>query len=193
MVSRDGFVKILDFGLAKLVTPSIDKLPDFGTVADSQTLVGTVVGTIEYMSPEQANGLPVDFRSDQFSFGSVLYEMVTGKRSFQRRSTAEMLAAILRDDPLPVASINPQAPAPLCWVVERCLAKDPKQRYASTRDLARDLGTIRDRLSGAPRGRLRGIPLLRRASSPPNKRNLLDGSKKSRRSRNCCYARTCMW
>src|SRR6266550_3126828 len=148
MVSRDGFVKILDFGLAKLVNP--DQLPDAGRLATSQTLPGAVLGTIEYMSPEQANGLPLDFRSDQFSFGSVLYEMVTGKRSFQRRSKAETLAAILRDDPEPIVSLNPQAPAPLCWVIERCLAKDPKQRYTSTRDLVRDLATIRDRLSEAP-------------------------------------------
>ena len=150
MVSRDGFVKILDFGLAKLVNRDSDQLPGAAALATSQTLPGAVLGTIEYMSPEQANGLPLDFRSDQFSFGSVLYEMVTGKRSFQRRSKAETLAAILRDDPEPVVSLNPQAPAPLCWVIERCLAKDPKQRYTSTRDLVRDLATIRDRLSEAP-------------------------------------------
>jgi predicted ATPase/serine/threonine protein kinase len=150
MVSRDGFVKILDFGLAKLVNPDRNQLPDAGALATSQTVPGAVLGTIEYMSPEQAKGLPLDFRSDQFSFGSVLYEMVTGKRSFQRRSRTETLAAILRDDPEPVASLNPQAPAPLCWVIERCLAKDPKERYASTRDLVRDIATIRDRLSEAP-------------------------------------------
>src|SRR5206468_4264864 len=150
MVSRDGFVKILDFGLAKLVNRDSDQLPGAAALATSQTLPGAVLGTIEYMSPEQANGLPLDFRSDQFSFGSVLYEMVTGKRSFQRRSKAETLAAILRDDPEPVVSLNPQAPAPLCWVIECCLAKDPKQRYTSTRDLVRDLATIRDRLSEAP-------------------------------------------
>src|SRR5947199_1178764 len=150
MVSRDGFVKILDFGLAKLVNRDSDQLPGAAALATSQTLPGAVLGTIEYMSPEQANGLPLDFRSDQFSFGSVLYEMVTGKRSFQRRSKAETLAAILRDDPEPVVSLNPQAPAPLCWVIERCLAKNPKERYASTRELVRDLATIRDRLSEAP-------------------------------------------
>src|SRR5438445_662084 len=150
MVSRDGFVKILDFGLAKLVNRDSDQLPGAAALATSQALPGAVLGTIEYMSPEQANGLPLDFRSDQFSFGSVLYEMVTGKRSFQRRSKAETLAAILRDDLEPVVSLNPQAPAPLCWVIERCLAKDPKQRYTSTRDLVRDLATIRDRLSEAP-------------------------------------------
>src|SRR5437870_11252535 len=96
--------------------------------------------------------------------------MVTGKRSFQRRSKAEPLAAILRDDPEPVVSLNPQAPAPLCWVIERCLAKDPKERYASTRDLVRDLATIRDRLSEAPS---RHSPP--RSSNLPSQRTALIG------------------
>src|SRR5207237_1280827 len=129
-----------------------------------------VLVTIDYMSPEQANGLALDCRSDQFSFGSVLYEIVTGKRRFQRRSKAETLAAILRDDPEPVLSLNPQAPAPLCWVIERCLAKDPKERYASTRDLVRDLATIRDRLSEAPS---RHSPP--RSSNLPSQRTALIG------------------
>jgi len=149
MVSRDGFVKILDFGLAKL-TPPMEEVFDTRTLPAAPTLPGVVMGTIEYMSPEQARGRPVDFRSDQFSFGSVLYEMATGKPAFQRGTKAETLAAILRDDPEPIGSLNPHAPAPLCWVVERCLAKNPEQRYASTRDLARDLAAIRDRLSEAP-------------------------------------------
>jgi len=93
MISRDGFVKILDFGLAKLA--AFDELSNAETLNVSLTQVGTILGTIEYMSPEQANGLPVDFRSDQFSFGSVLYEMVTGKPAFRRHSKAETLAAIL--------------------------------------------------------------------------------------------------
>jgi len=150
MVSRDGFVKILDFGLAKLSGPDTKQPLDAGTVDTSSTLPGTVMGTVEYMSPEQANGLPLDFRSDQFSFGLVLYEMVTGKRTFRRHSNAETLAAILRDDPEPVASLNSQAPAPLCWIIERCLAKNPKDRYSSTRDLTRELASLRDRLSEAP-------------------------------------------
>ena len=150
MVSRDGFVKILDFGLAKLASPADAESFDTRTVGSPQTLPGTVMGTLEYMSPEQASGQPVDCGSDQFSFGSVLYEMVTGKPAFQRDSKAEMLAAILRDEPEPIGSLNPQAPAPLCWVIERCLAKKPEQRYASTRDLARDLAAVRDRLMEAP-------------------------------------------
>jgi predicted ATPase len=166
MVSRDGFVKILDFGLAKVIRPDSQPANDM-TASTSQTAPGTIMGTIAYMSPEQANGLPLDFRSDQFSFGAVLYEMVTGKRSFQRQSIAETLAAILRDDPQPVASLNPQAPAPLCWAIERCLAKNPKDRYSSTRDLARDLATIRERLSDAPSRhsppRLSNLPTQRTA------------------------------
>ena len=111
MVSRDGLVKILDFGLAKLV-PS-DSSDETRT---RQTLPGAVLGTLEYMSPEQASGQTVDFRSDQFSFGSVLYEMLTGKSAFQRGSMAETVAAILRDQLEPVRTLNSEAPAPLCWV-----------------------------------------------------------------------------
>jgi predicted ATPase/serine/threonine protein kinase len=153
MVSRDGLVKILDFGVAKLAQPA-----DSEDTRTRQTLPGTMVGTIEYMSPEQASGRAVDFRSDQFSFGSVLYEMLTDRPAFQRGSKAETLAAILRDHLEPVSSLNPEAPAPLCWVVERCLDKKPEQRYASTRDLARDLAAMRDRLSAVPLGRSEGRP-----------------------------------
>ncbi|HEV2113305.1 MAG TPA: protein kinase [Terriglobales bacterium] len=149
MITRDGFVKILDFGLAKLA-PSGPKLHESETLDGAQTLPGSLLGTIQYMSPEQANGQPVDFRSDQFSFGLVLYEMITGRAAFTRSTTAEILAAIVRDAPESVAALNPQAPAPLVWVVERCLSKDPKERYASTQDLARDLAAIRDRISEAP-------------------------------------------
>jgi predicted ATPase len=106
------------------------------------------MGTVGYMSPEQANGDELDFRSDQFSFGSVLYEMVTGRPAFPGRTHAEIMAAILRDEPERIASRMLQVPAPFIWIVERCLAKDPNQRYASTRDLARDLAAVRDRLAG---------------------------------------------
>jgi predicted ATPase len=170
MISRDGFAKILDFGLAKLIHPVLGRPHNAFTLGASPTMSGTIMGTAEYMSPEQAKGLPLDFRSDQFSFGLVVYEMVTGKRSFQRRSQAETLAAILRDDPEPVASLNPQAPAPLCWLIDRCLAKDPGDRYASTRDLARDLATIRDRLSEAP-----SRHAAPRLSPLPNQRTALIG------------------
>jgi predicted ATPase len=164
MVSRDGLVKILDFGLAKSVSLDSDPLLEVDTVGPSQTSPGAVLGTVPYMSPEQANGEPLDFRSDQFSFGSLLYEMVTGKQPFPQRGAAQILAAILRDQPAAAASLNPQAPAPLCWVIERCLAKNPKDRYDSTHDLARDLATIRDRLPDAPARHL--APRLNTLPSP---------------------------
>ena len=108
------------------------------------------MGTVGYMSPEQASGQPLDFRTDQFSLGLVLYEAATGKPAFLKGTIAESLASVLRDDPQPISSVNRQAPAPLCWVIERCLAKNPGERYASTRDLARDLASLRDRVAEAP-------------------------------------------
>ncbi|MGB9106066.1 MAG: serine/threonine-protein kinase, partial [Terriglobales bacterium] len=150
MVSGDGAAKILDFGLAKLLAVEHSRTSDSSTVVGLMTEPGTVMGTVGYMSPEQAYGGEVDFRSDQFSFGSVLYEMVTGRPAFPGRTHAEIMAAILRDEPEHIAARTLPAPAPFIWIVERCLAKDPKQRYASTRDLARDLAAVRDRLADAP-------------------------------------------
>ena len=146
MVSRDGTAKVLDFGLAKLCRPDRGD-PDSTTTI---TEYGTVLGTVGYMSPEQAIGEELDFRSDQFSFGSVLYEMAAGTPAFRRKTYAETTAAILRDEPERLSAKTLQAPAPFIWIIERCLAKDPKERYASTRDLARDLAAVRDRLSDAP-------------------------------------------
>ena len=91
------------------------------------------------MSPEQAAGRTVDFRSDQFSAGLILYELATGKRAFDRSTTAETLTAVIREEPEPLTALAPRLPAPVRWIIERCLSKDPDERYASTRDLARDL------------------------------------------------------
>ena len=103
------------------------------------------------MSPEQASGRPIDFRSDQFSLGSVLYEMAIGRPAFRRGTLVETLTAIIRDEPDGIASLNSRLPAPLCWIIQRCLAKEPAERYASTHDLARDLAEVRDRFLEAPR------------------------------------------
>ncbi len=143
MVGTDGLVKILDFGLAK-------RMPfegDAGSGKTTLTMEGSVVGTVGYMSPEQAQGQPVDFRSDQFSFGSILYEMASGNRAFKGKSPVETLAAIINEEPEPIERLNPRVPAPLRWIVERCLAKEPAARYASTQDLAQELKTVRDHLT----------------------------------------------
>jgi hypothetical protein len=149
LVTKAGLVKIADFGLAKLTEPTAARASELPTSAGHQTSAGVVLGTVAYMSPEQASGKTLDFRSDQFSFGSILYELSTGKRAFQRPTSAETLTAIIREEPEPVGAINPRAPAPLRWIIERCLAKDPDERFGATRDLARDLASIRDHLSDA--------------------------------------------
>jgi len=162
MVSKDGFAKILDFGLAKLTEPLRGDVSNLPTVAPA-TSPGVIMGTVGYMSPEQASGQPVDFRSDQFSFGAIGYEMATGKKAFSRKTPAETLAAIIREDPEPVGQLNPKVPGPVRWIIERCLAKDPDDRYASTKDLARELGSVRDHLSEASSsGALSAVPVRRR-------------------------------
>ena len=143
MLTREGAVKILDFGLARSVAS--------GEAGSSQrkTDPGTIVGTFGYMSPEQARAENVDYRSDQFSFGAILYEMLTGTRAFEGASAVETMFMVIRDEPVALSQAAPHVPALLRWVVERCLAKDPDERYASTRDLARDLQHLRDHLSEA--------------------------------------------
>ncbi len=147
MVAPDGTAKVLDFGLAKLLAPQQASKSDSPT---ELTLESVVMGTVGYMSPEQATGSEVDFRTDQFSFGAVLYEMVTGQPAFRKDTHAETLAAILRDQPNGIGDQTLQVPVPCIWIIERCLAKDRAKRYHSTVDLARDLAAIRDHLVDMP-------------------------------------------
>jgi len=142
MVTADGYVKIVDFGIAKLADEAASNAD--AKTRTMATVAGMVLGTLGYMSPEQASGRPVDYRSDQFALGLLVYELATGTRPFERATTAQSLAATIEDDPTPVEVLNPAIPPHLATVVARCLDKDPANRYESTRDLARDLKSMLD-------------------------------------------------
>ncbi len=140
-------MKILDFGLAKLLeersTPEPGHESKLATISDEMTQAGRVLGTASYMSPEQARGLAVDARSDLFSFGIVLYEMVTGKPPFRGSTSIDTLTAILREHPVPAVELNPEVPAELERIIGKCLEKDPADRYQDSRDLVVDLRRLK--------------------------------------------------
>jgi serine/threonine protein kinase len=141
LVTREGRIKILDFGLAQ--TERTEVGPEDATGSMIVTEPGAAVGTFAYMSPEQARGNPnLTAQSDQFSLGLILYELEAGKRAFQRGSAVETMAAIIREEPEPLPA---SVPTPLRWIIERLLSKEPTDRYDSTRDLHRELRQIRDR------------------------------------------------
>ncbi len=167
MVTRDGLVKILDFGLAKLVRRGFEG-SDGSTLETMPrgTHAGTILGTVGYMSPEQASGEPADFRSDQFSLGSLLYELAAGRRAFERPTEAQTLSAIIEAEPAPLRAAAPKLPASFAGIVERCLSKDPDDRYGSTRDLARDLAAQRDQSSVASASGIAAVPGRRLRLSP---------------------------
>jgi len=142
-LTRDGRLKILDFGLAKLVRPAPSEV-DSVTLTAAGTVAGAVLGTPGYMSPEQVRGQALDHRSDIFSFGAVLYEMLTGKRAFQKGTSPETMSAVLNEDPPRMSLLTPTAPPLLQRVVERCLEKDPDRRFQSASDLAFALQTLTD-------------------------------------------------
>lgn len=155
MVTRAGRAKIVDFGLTRPAGFRSGNIDPAQHELQTETVPGLVAGTVPYMSPEQARGLDTGFQSDQFSFGLILYEMATGHRAFRGDTPAATLDAIVNDD-APVPSLDRRAPVLLKWIIERCLAKDPADRYGSTADLHLDLRTLRDRLEeagGSPAGR----------------------------------------
>jgi serine/threonine protein kinase/tetratricopeptide (TPR) repeat protein len=137
MVTPDGVVKILDFGLGKNAQPKISFADSTIVAVPDPTNPGTILGTVDYMSPEQASAKDVDFRSDQFSFGSIIYEMVGGQRAFRRETAVQTMSAIIGEAPVPLSG-NPM-PAPLRKIVDRCLEKKTHLRYASTRALVAEL------------------------------------------------------
>src|ERR1700731_2959042 len=134
-VTHDGRVKILDFGLAKLTSPDGAALSDAATLAE-QTEPGMVMGTVGYMSPEQVKGQAADHRSDLFSFGAILYEMLSGKRAFHGDTSVETMSAILKQDPPELTETNRSVPPGLERVVRHCMEKNPEERFQSARDVA---------------------------------------------------------
>jgi serine/threonine-protein kinase len=166
MLTKSG-TKLLDFGLAKLkqeVAPANVPLSELPTANDPLTAQGTIVGTMQYMAPEQLEGKEVDARTDIFAFGSVVYEMATGKKCFEGKSQASLIASILQIDPPPISSLQPMTPPALDRVVRTCLAKDPDERCQSAKDLTDELKWIAEGGSGVsvPTAQVKGTRTLGR-------------------------------
>jgi len=150
VVTPGGRVKVLDFGLAKLVERAGSE--DMTVTAEGATRAGVIVGTVAYASPEQIEAKPVDACSDVFSFGAVLYEMLTGRRPFHGESQLSTMAAILRDTPQPVVAVRPGLPAELSRILQRCLEKNRERRYPAGAELRDDLAAVQARLATPPTG-----------------------------------------
>src|SRR5262249_13171866 len=147
MLTKSG-AKLLDFGLAKLRQEAqpVESLSALPTNADV-TAKGAILGTLQYMSPEQLEGQEADARSDIFAFGAVIYEMITGKKAFEGKSQASLIAAILDRDPPPISSLQPMTPPQLDHLVKRCLTKETDDRWQTATDVQYELKWIAENAS----------------------------------------------
>jgi TolB-like protein/predicted Ser/Thr protein kinase len=163
MESDSGYFKILDFGLARYADAGM-AAPGSGSALETRpqetTQAGRIVGTVSYMSPEQAQGLPVDARSDIFSFGSLFYEMAAGPAPFTRANAIATFHAIVHEEVRPLREVRPDAPPELEWIIGRCLAKEPRDRYQEASELAEDLRALQSASESGGRGTsaIRGYP-----------------------------------
>ena len=163
MLTRSG-AKLLDFGLARTVTEAAAPLQDLTslpTEARHLTEEGTILGTFQYMAPEQLDGIEADGRTDIFALGAVLHEMATGRKAFEGRSKASLIASIVSSHPPPISTLTPMSPPALDYTVQKCLEKSPEDRWQSARDVASQLRWISE--AGSQAAALRGPPLSRRA------------------------------
>ena len=136
--------KLLDFGLAKPTAAAVTSETTHVAASPDLTSPGTILGTVQYMAPEQIDGKEADVRTDIFAFGAVVYEMITGRKAFDGKSSASVMAAILEKEPPPVSSQQPATPPPVDRIIRTCLAKDPDDRWQTARDLRRELQWVRD-------------------------------------------------
>jgi serine/threonine protein kinase/Tol biopolymer transport system component len=150
MLTKSG-TKLLDFGLAKLQQESKPATPfsELATIQGGETAEGTILGTLQYMAPEQVEARPVDARTDIFAFGAVVYEMTTGKKAFEGRSQASLIAKILETDPAPISSLQPMTPPSLDRLVKKCLAKEPEKRWQAASDVCDELKWIVEQGKGS--------------------------------------------
>ena len=191
-ITKDGRVKILDFGLAKLQAMLTAEPGDLIEASMPTTSgPGVILGTIGYMAPEQVRGFPADHRADIFACGAIFYELLAGRRAFQGKSAADVMTAILREDPTPLAEVDPNVPATLERIVARCLEKNPEDRFQSSRDLGFALEALSTPSAApipGPSPRSLGRTRWPRLRGADNARNIVPGGPALRRPKIWAFA-----